>query len=77
MLLSPILFSQEFVSLTTGFIGFCVFNMIVFLISFITTLLEDFDIMKPSIAWQLAMAVTPTIWITRNKKFMEKIRNLF
>ena len=60
---------QEFVSVTTGFIGFCLFNMIVFLISFIGTMLEDFDInLGPSMAWQLAMAVTPSIWITRNKK---------
>ena len=68
---------QEFVSVTTGFIGFCLFNMIVFLISFIGTLLEEFNLDTPTIAWQLAMAVTPTIWITRNKKFKEKIKNLF
>ena len=77
MILSPILFLQEFVSLTTGFIGFCLFNMIVFLIGLITTLLEEFNPNIPIIAWQLAMAVTPTIWITRNKKFWKKIKNLW
>ena len=70
-------FSKEFVSLTTGFIGFCVFNLIVFLISFIGTLLEDFDLNIPIISWQLAMAVTPSFWISRNKKIREKIKNLF
>ena len=68
---------KEFVSLTTGFLGFCLFNLSVFLISFIWTLLEDFNLNTPTIAWQVAMAVTPCIWITRNKKFMEKIKNLF
>ena len=69
---------QEFVSVTTGFIGFCLFNMIVFLISFIGTLLEDFDInLGPSMAWQLAMAVTPSIWITRNKNIVKKIAIYF
>lgn len=63
---------KEFVSVSTGFIGFCLFNMIVFLISFLGTLLEDFNInMGPSLAWQLAMAVTPTIWITRNRNIVK------
>ena len=32
----------EFISLNTGFMAFCVFNMMVFLISFLATLLEVF-----------------------------------
>ena len=52
--------------------------MIVFLTSFIGTLLEDFDInLGPSMAWQLAMAVTPSIWITRNKNIVKKIAIYF
>ena len=48
--------------------------MIVFLISFLGTLLEDFNItMGPSLAWQLAMAATPTIWITRNRNIAKTI----
>ena len=59
--------------MTTGFIGFCLFNMIAFLIGFIGNLMEDFNIIMPTIAWQLAMVVTPGVWITRNKKIIKKI----
>ena len=66
---------MEFVSITTGFIGFCLFNMIVFLIGFLGTLLADFKVdVGPSLSWQVAMAVTPIIWITRNNKIVEKFR---
>ena len=69
---------QEFISLTTGFIGFCLFNMIVFLISFLGTLLGDYNVnMGPSLAWQVALAVTPIIWITRNKKIVDKMKSRF
>ena len=69
----------EFVSLNTGFMAFCLFNMIVFLISFLTTILEVFpeNFIAPGLAWLVAMAVTPTIWITRNKKMLDKIKNIF
>ena len=69
---------KEFISVTTGFIGIFLFNLIVFLTGFFGTLLEDFNIrVVPSLTWQLAIAVTPSIWITRNKKIMEKIKNAF
>ena len=67
----------EFVSLTTGFITDCLFNMIVFLISFLTTLFELFNFIGPGLAWLVTMAVIPTIWITRNKKMLDKIKEIF
>ena len=71
--------SAEFVSHSTGFIALFFFNMIVFLISFLTTILEVFpeNFIAPGLAWLVAMAVTPTIWITRNKKMLDKITNIF
>ena len=45
--------------------------------SFLGTLFVDFNIrVGQDLAWQLAMAVTPNIWITRNKKIMEKVENV-
>ena len=67
----------EFVSLTTGFITDCLFNMIVFLISFLTTLFELFNFIGPGLAWLVAMAVTPAIWISRSKKMKDKIKKIF
>ena len=55
----------------------CVFNMIVFLISFLTTVFEVFNFVAPGLAWLVAMAITPTIWIIRNKKMTDKFRGIF
>ena len=68
---------SEFVSLTTGFMTLCLFNMIVLLITLLTTLFEVFNFIGPGLAWLVAMAVTPTIWITRNKKMLDKIKEIF
>ena len=67
----------EFVSLNTGFITLCLFNMMVFLISLLTTLFEVFDSIGPGLAWLVAVAVTPTIWISRSKMMREKIKEMF
>ena len=69
--------SAEFVSLTTGFMALCLFNMIVFLLSLLTTLFEVFNFIGPGLAWLVAMAVIPTIWISRSKKMKEKIKEIF
>ena len=66
----------EFVSLSTRFLTLCVFNMIVFLIGFLTTVFEVFNFVAPGLAWLVAMAITPTIWITRNKKMTDKFREI-
>ena len=65
----------EFVSLTTGFMTICLFNMIMFLISLVTTILEVFNSIGP-LAWLVAMAVMPIIWISRNKKMTDKIKQI-
>ena len=68
----------EFISLSTRFLTLCVFNMIVFLIGILTTVFEVFNFAGQGFAWLVAMAITPTIWITRNKKMKEKfLRGLF
>ena len=66
----------EFVSLNTGFMALCVFNMMVFLISLLTTLFEVFNFIGPGLAWLVAMAVTPAIWISRSKKMREKMKQI-
>ena len=65
----------ELVSLTTGFMTICLFNMIMFLISLVTTILEVFNSIGP-LAWLVAMAVMPIIWISRNKKMTDKIKQI-
>ena len=67
----------EFVSLSTRFLTLCVFNMIVFLISILTTVFEVFNFVGPGLAWLVAMAITPTMWIVRNKKMTDKLRQIF
>ena len=67
----------EFVSLNTGFMTLCLFNMMVFLISLLTTLFEVFDSIGPGLAWLVAMAVTPTFWILRSRKMTDKIKKIF
>ena len=67
----------EFVSLSTRFLTLCVFNMIVFLISILTTVFDVFNFVAPGLAWLVAMAITPTMWITRNKKMTDKFREIF
>ena len=67
----------EFVSLNTGFMTLCLFNMMVFLISLLTTLFEVFNFIGPGLAWLVAMAVTPAIWISRSKKMKDKIKKIF
>lgn len=67
----------EFVSLSTRFLTLCVFNMIAFLISILTTVFEVFNFVVPGLAWLVAMAITPTMWIVRNKKMTEKLRQIF
>ena len=67
----------EFVSLSTRFLTFCVFNMIVFLISILTTVFEVFNFFAPGLAWLVAMAITPTKWIARKKKMTDKLREMF
>ena len=65
---------KESVSLTTGFITFCFFNLTVFLISFFGKMFEIFNLTGPSLSWLVAMAVTPTIWILRNKKMKQRAK---
>ena len=67
----------EFVSLSTGFLCICLFNMIVFFISILTTAFEVFNFIGPGLAWLAAMAVTPTLWIIRSKKMKEKFKEMF
>ena len=69
----------EFISLNTGFMTLCLFNMMVFLICLLTTLFEVFpeNFIGPGLAWLVAMAVTPAIWISRSKKMREKIKKIF
>ena len=55
----------------------CLFNKMVFLISLLATLFEVFNFIGPGLAWLVAMAVTPTIWISRSKKMREKIKQIF
>ena len=55
----------------------CLFNKMVFLISLLATLFKVFNIIGPGLAWLMAMAVTPTIWITRSKKMIEKMKEIF
>ena len=69
--------SAEFVSLNTGFMTICLFNMVMLLISLIATLFEVFNFIGPGLAWLVAMAVTPGIWIFRSKKMREKIKQIF
>ena len=66
----------EFVSLSTGFLTFCLFNMIVFFISIITIAFEVFNFIGPGLAWLTAMTLTPTIWIIRSKKMKEKFKEM-
>ena len=66
----------EFVSLSTGFLTFCLFNMIVFFISIITMAFEVFNFIGPGLAWLTAMTLTPTIWIIRSKKMKEKFKEM-
>ena len=66
----------EFVSLSTGFLTFCLFNMIVFFISIITTAFEVINFIGPGLAWLTAMTLTPTIWIIRSKKMKEKFKEM-
>ena len=51
--------------------------MMVFLISLLTTLFEVFDSIGPGLAWLVAIAVTPTIWILRSRKMTDKIKKIF
>ena len=66
----------EFISLSTGFMTLCLFNLLVLIISFITTLLDVFTLTSPSLAILVAMAITPIVWISRNKKMMDQIIKL-
>ena len=67
----------EFISLSTGFMTLCLFNLLVLLISFITTLLDVFNLTGPSLSILVALAITPIVWITRNKKMKETLIKLF
>ena len=73
----------EFVSLNTGFMTLCIFNLMVFLIIILETIFEMFNIIDtedfigPGLGWLLAMAITPAIWISRSKKMTEKIYEIF
>ena len=67
---------RKLVSLSTGFLTFCLFNVTVFMLSFIGTLLDSVPAVGPNFSWQVAMAVTPTIWIARNKNMKEKIKTV-
>ena len=67
---------EESVSLTTGFVTFCCFNLTVMVITLSVKLLE-LDICSnpgPALAWLVAMAITPTIWIFRNDNMKEKAK---
>ena len=66
----------EFISLTTGFMTLCLFNMLVLLISFITTVFNVFNFTGPVLAILMAMAITPVVWILRNKKMKDAFLEL-
>ena len=65
----------EFVSLNTGFITLCLFNMLLFLLSLMTTIFDVF--IDPGLALLVDMAVTPIIWISRSKKMKDKLKKIF
>ena len=65
------------VSLNTGFMTLCLFNMMVFLISLLRSIFEVFNFIGPDLAWLVTMAVTPVIWISRSKKMKDKIKEIF
>ena len=67
---------QKLVSLSTGFLTFCLFNVTVFVLSFIGTLLDSVPTVSVNMSWLLAMAITPTIWIARNKNMRDKIKTV-
>ena len=67
---------KESVSLTTGFVTFCCFNLTVMVITLSVKLLEIRSNPGPALAWLVAMAITPTIWIYRNKNMKEKAKQL-
>ena len=68
---------SEFVSLTTGFMTLCLFNMIVLLNTLLTAVFEVFNFIGPGLAWLVAMAVIPAIWISRSRKMKEKLKKIF
>ena len=65
----------EFVSLNTGFITLFLFNMLLFLLSLMTTIFDVF--IDPGLALLVDMAVTPIIWISRSKKMKDKLKKIF
>ena len=65
----------EFVSLNTGFMTLFLFNMLLFLLSLMTTIFDVF--IDPGLALLVAMAVTPIIWISRSKKMKDKLKKIF
>ena len=71
-----IFFFKESVSLTTGFVTFCCFNLTVMVITLCAKLLEIRSNPGPALAWLVAMAITPTIWIYRNEKMKEKAKQV-
>ena len=54
------------------FLTFCLCGMTVFLFSFIGNLLHIAPTKSLSMSLQVTMAITPTIWIARNKNMREK-----
>ena len=71
-----ILLLKESVSLTTGFVTFCCFNLIAMVITLSVKLLEIRSSPELTVAWLVAMAITPTIWIYRNQNMKEKAKQL-
>ena len=67
---------KESVSLTTGFVTFCCFNLTMMVITLSVKLLEIRSSPELTVAWLVAMAITPTIWIYRNKNMKEKAKQL-
>ena len=67
---------QESVSVTTGFVTFSCFNLTVLLITLLIKLLDIRDLRGPALAWLVAIAITPTIWILRNKKMKLKAQQI-
>ena len=65
---------QKLISLTTGFLTFCLFNLIIFLVSLLGLLVDSWKTGRHGeLSWLLALALTPTIWIVRNRNMLQKI----
>ena len=69
-------YSQESVSLTTGFITLSCFNLTTFLIAVSVKMFEIRNPMGILFTLMVANATVPTIWVVRNKKMKQKAKQL-